>query len=199
MPLNRPLNQTPKPWSGQYIIHFPLIVFLTVTALATADVAVAFDHLSDNHFGTESFLAKLDTNRDGLVSQSEHSAGALQQFEALDRNSDGLVVLRQRLRRDARGKWLSVNSRGGPVGSLQQRILTHLDNNADGVIHRREMLLIANNRFGRIDSNGDGLLSPGEVQEDFFKRVDRHRQALFERADQNGDRMLSPAEFGQMK
>ena len=93
-------------------------------------------------------MARADTNGDGMISRAEFIAQADQRFARLDANGDGQLA----------GDELNGRS-GGP----SKRLLA-ADANHDGVITRAEFEAQAADRFARLDTNGDGQISPDEMK-----------------------------------
>ncbi|MEZ0496543.1 EF-hand domain-containing protein [Sphingomonas sp. IW22] len=99
---------------------------------------------ADQHF------TRLDTNRDGQVTQAEVEALRQQRAE----------------RREARAQ--KMGKRGG---KMAQRMLTRLDTDRNGSVSQAEFRAGATQRFQRIDSNGDGRLDAAETQAMRDKRM----------------------------
>lgn len=100
-------------------------------------------------------FVKLDTNRDGSGSRSEFDAYMKQEvFARIDANQDAKVTLEE---------WQQFNPK---VGSDKFR---KTDSNRDGVIDRQEADAAFDREgslktlFGKIDTDGNGRLSPTEV------------------------------------
>jgi Ca2+-binding EF-hand superfamily protein len=98
---------------------------------------------------TNRFIQRLDQNQDGLVSADEFR-GPAERFERLDRNSDG-----------------SIDAAEAPEGRSCRRYGKHPDRaqydlDGDGRISQEEFISMAQQRFERLDRNGDGHIDAAE-------------------------------------
>ena len=66
---------------------FSGIVLLGALTLASPSFAA-----ESKSAAADAEFKKMDTNKDGKISASEHAAGAKQMFEAMDANKDGKVT-----------------------------------------------------------------------------------------------------------
>jgi Ca2+-binding EF-hand superfamily protein len=129
-------------------------------------------------------FARLDTNRDRLLTMQEYTAGAgfrldslggpAYGFSGIDRNRDGWI---------SRGEWR--------MGAAE---FNRIDTNNDNRISRFEFETVAGHgdspvqydRFASVDSNRDGWLTRSEW---------RGSEAVFTRLDANRDNRLSRTEY----
>jgi len=64
-------------------------------------------------------------------------------------------------------------------------------------VTRQQMIDHVDRRFGMLDGNGDGRVTPDEARQHHAQRRGRGADALFERLDGNRDGNVSRAEFDQ--
>lgn len=125
-------------------------------------------------------LERGDTDSDGFLSLDElttiHSERAERRFARVDADGDGLLSSDEiAAAREDRG------NRKGPKGRKGKALdAAELDTDSDGFVTLQEFTTRgstrAQERFARIDSNGDGLLSPEEFDEARTKYRDERRQ-----------------------
>lgn len=102
-------------------------------------------------------LAALDSNHDGALSAREIAAAPVV-LTALDLNDDGMI---------SPDEWRATDADGRPTrvwrGATSFNVVLALDANHDGDIQSME---IANavSSLKRLDRNGDGELTPGELR-----------------------------------
>jgi hypothetical protein len=98
-------------------------------------------------------LAEADANNDGAISWSEVVALRTQNFNRLDRNSDGVISASDRPR--------------GPFGARFDeafaQVQSQYDVNSDRRITRAEMIGAPAPAFTQGDTNNDGILSAEEL------------------------------------
>lgn len=98
-------------------------------------------------------LDKADANQDGAISWAEVVALRTQNFERLDRNSDGYISSSDRPR--------------GPFGARFDeafaKVQGQFDANSDGRVSRAEKIDTPGPIFTQGDANADGVLSADEL------------------------------------
>lgn len=118
-------------------------------------------------------IKRADLNGDGKISQSEMTRGIAVTFAKVDTNGDGTLSASEISGAKAVLKAERKRAKASGEGKLQfvkfpaKRI---------------------NKRFERIDANGDGALSKGEL--------DQVAQRMFKKRDKNNDGYISAADFG---
>lgn len=92
---------------------------------------------------------RIDINGDGLVTQDELNERSAGLIEKADANGDGAVSKEEMTSyREAR--------------RAERRAERNPDKNDDGVVDRTEFIIAAQDRFDRLDTNSDGVLSEDE-------------------------------------
>ncbi len=104
-------------------------------------------------------MDRVDTNKDGVVTQQEIEAFHKQRFVAADANGDGTLT---------QDEFLTAESRDDVRRQTRQSRMTNmfqsLDQNGDGLLNQAEAQTMATERFKRLDTNGDGKITQDEVQ-----------------------------------
>lgn len=96
---------------------------------------------------------QLDRNGDGIVDADEYEAGARASFAVLDTDHDGLVTL------DELRASIDPNTGGiGRDGTARAQLAT-MDQNHDNVISEDEFVEFANQALPGYDKDGDGRLT----------------------------------------
>lgn len=110
-------------------------------------------------------LRRADTNGDGAVTRTEFAAMRERLFAKLDRNHDGYLTAddqsQRRLRRRGSGEKL-------------QQAMQGLDRDGDGRVSRDEFVNGPTLMFDRADTDGDGTISPAELDAFAAKVKERH-------------------------
>ncbi len=113
----------------------------------------------------EARFDRLDSNKDGRISQSELDARRQAAFRAMDTNSDGIVSQEEYK--------AAVLARMTP--RLEKRY-AKLDRNDDGKLSPDEIGRHKRNFIERMDTNGDGAISKQEAKAAAERRHKRHHQ-----------------------
>lgn len=142
-------------------------------------------------------LRRLDSNGDGRISLDEYLAAATQRFQAIDAEHHGSV--------DA-AAIASSPAALERIDRRAERLVHRLDTAGNGYVTQAEFVLAAQNRFTRLDANGDGRLTPDELAaahhghgrsagpqapDNAQARATRH----FDRLDANHDGVVTADEF----
>ena len=101
----------------------------------------------------------------------------------------------------------TADDRGGPDRMMHGKMMKNLDLDDNGEITRDEFRSPAENRVTNLDTNGDGLVTPDELDADFEARQaemlarssERHarmRERFFQQ-DTNGDGAISADEINE--
>jgi Ca2+-binding EF-hand superfamily protein len=102
---------------------------------------------------------KMDTNKDGKVSASEHAAGAKQMFETMDRNKDGKVTAAEM---EAAHQRITGRKATKSDMSAADKIKV-VDTTGDGVLTAEEHAAGSRAMFEKMDTDKDGFLTKGEL------------------------------------
>ncbi len=129
--------------------RFPL------AALAAGSLLCAFGAAAG-----EDKAQMMDANKDGVLSASEHSAGARMMFEKMDADRDGRVTAAEL---DAVHAGMSTGDTSKPQMSSADKIRT-IDTDGDGAISASEHDAGSRAMFTKMDANADGNLSAEELQ-----------------------------------
>jgi Ca2+-binding EF-hand superfamily protein len=118
--------------------------WLTISAICTiGGISVAAAQGGADHF------AKLDTNKDGVLTAAELEADAATRFTTLDANKDGKLTPDER------------------KAEHEKRALEHFkerDQNGNGVLERGEVSRMPEHMFTRLDADKSGSLSSSEMK-----------------------------------
>jgi Ca2+-binding EF-hand superfamily protein len=99
-------------------------------------------------------LDKPDANHDGAVTQNEYLAAATAMYRQFDAKGNGQVTASE----------IAASPKAQErAAHAVERIVKHLDGNADGVVSQDEYLAAARKRFTRLDKNGDGFIDADEM------------------------------------
>ena len=113
--------------------------------------AGAWANPSDDKFKT------MDADGDGMVTATEHAAGARTMFDRMDTNRDGNVTAAEMDTAHAKGG----RKAGKPMTSSEK--IAAMDSNDDGVLSLSEHEAGARAKFAEADADGSGTLSRQEM------------------------------------
>ena len=102
---------------------------------------------------------KMDTNKDGKVSASEHAAGARHMFVTMDGNKDGKVTATEM---EATHQRITGRKATKSDMSAADKIKV-VDTNGDGVLTAEEHAIGSRAMFEKMDADKDGFLTKGEL------------------------------------
>ena len=91
-------------------------------------------------------------DKDGKVTRAELEAGLRKDFDAADTNHDGVLEMDE-VRAVNEKRWKEDQAAASPL----------VDWNHDGVVDFSEFAATARSLFDQLDTNGDGVLSPQEL------------------------------------
>lgn len=97
-----------------------------------------------------------DANEDGQITRDEFLARPIEQFNRLDRNSDGVLSADEQPQRRERGE------DDGPRHDRGER--PNPDANGDNLISRDEFAAMGGTMFDRLDANDDGQVTREEAR-----------------------------------
>lgn len=123
-------------------------------AVATGSLALAFGAQAGGDK-----MQMMDTNKDGMISAAEHTAGARQMFLKMDADGDGRVTATEM---DA-VHGMQGGGTPAPAMSAADKIKT-IDADHDGAITAAEHEAGSRGMFSKMDVNGDGNLTQAEMQ-----------------------------------
>ena len=105
-------------------------------------------------------LERLDTDKDGKVSQTEYTTGSKASFAKLDTDADGKVTAAEM---DAAYVTSKPGVGAAKVESSAEKIKT-LDTDGDGALSSIEHEASSRTMFDQLDADKDGSLTAAEVQ-----------------------------------
>ena len=117
----------------------------------------------------EDKMQMMDTNKDGMISAAEHSAGVKQMFTKMDADGDGKVTAAEM---DASHKRMSSGGTHATSMSSAEKIKT-IDTDRDGAITAAEHEAGASSKFTQMDTDGNGSLSSAEMQAGHARMMDK--------------------------
>jgi len=171
--------------------------------------------------GAGRMFDRVDTDKNGTLSEAEVLASAQKMFERRDRNKDGFIDTADA--RPMKGKG-GKGHKGMKGEQRAERMLKRLDANGDGKVSKEELLQRASETFDRFDTDKNGEVSKAELdaKREAFRdarkafrqikanddearqaarkamaeaRLDRISSRMFERADADRNGTLTKAEL----
>jgi hypothetical protein len=188
------------------INRLALLTFAAAASLSAAGLSIAA--LADGgpmggHAG--GFLKAADTNKDGVIDQTEFAAGRDKWFADLDANKDGFVstdelkAFGDKMHAEWAKKHADANAPAGAPDQKADRqarfiehVLTRVDADKDGKISKAEFDAEGSTMFKRMDKNSDGKIASDEMPQRHGGRFAGH---MFDRADADHDGKVTKAEF----
>lgn len=118
--------------------------------------AMAGEKMGDMHDP----MKMMDSNGDGMVSSSEHAAGAKAMFDKLDADRDGFVTATEM---DAAHE--GMDKRDGMEHEMSSADkIKAIDSDGDGKLSAAEHATGSQNMFARSDASGDGMVDAAEMK-----------------------------------
>jgi Ca2+-binding EF-hand superfamily protein len=142
-----------------------LLTMLLCAGLALTSLAFAADAANDP---VAAKIKAMDTNRDGMVSITEHAAYSQAQFDAMDTNHDGQVTAAEM--DAARMAKLKIKT-AATLQPASVTIIKAMDNNNDGTVSSEEYAKTAEKDFNAMDTNHDGQLTADEMRIGYDSKV----------------------------
>lgn len=135
-----------------------LLAVSLCAGLTLTSSAFAADAVNDHVAAT---IKAMDTNRDGMVSATEHAAYAKTQFGTMDANHDGQVTVAEM--DTARMAKLKIKTAVALLPA-SATIIKPMDSDNDGMVSSEEHARAAEKDFNTMDANHDGQLSADEMR-----------------------------------
>lgn len=157
-------------------------IMIMIGAIALILFVPAAYGQTDDSEAINPFIENLDTNNDGVISLEEFTARNSEVFIRWDRNGDGQIDQTD----------LSTRRRG--FGRRGARFLGHLDTSGDGIITEAEFSAGSQERFNRLDQDGDGVINSDETPRPRL-RMGGMGGGFMARWDTNGDGQVTSDEF----
>src|SRR3982751_116570 len=128
--------------------HVALFTLTTFTASAFAQPADGSSKLFAH------MLQKWDANGDGKISLDEYLSAATARFQQMDAQNTGAVTADQ----------IAASPQAHErVERRATSLVKHLDTAGQGYVTQDEFVAAAKTRFSKLDRNGDGKLTPDEL------------------------------------
>ncbi|MBB5208953.1 hypothetical protein [Chiayiivirga flava] len=149
-------------------MHTTLRIAIAAAILMPAAAAFA---------GMDKF-AEMDTDKDGRISQAEHTVGADKMFAKLDADNNGSVTAAEM--DAAHAKWSDKNTakadhagHGKSMSSADK--IAKIDSDGDGELTSAEHAEGAKDMFAKMDTDRDGNLTKDELEAGHRKEMADHR------------------------
>lgn len=146
-------NPQPNEIMNQMKKSMILVCGLALTALPAAFAGDAGDKFK-----------LMDTNADGRVSKTEHSAAAQTMFARMDANNDGTVTVAEMEASHDEKKTSKLKFWDKKEKLSASEKISAVDLNADGQLTRAEHENASETMFTRMDTDNDGYLSKDECE-----------------------------------
>lgn len=137
----------------------PTIRAIGLGAIISLLLAAAPVLANDSGKSGQAEVAKMDANRDGQVSPTEHATGARDMFTGMDTDRNGQVSVAEM---DAKHAGKPAHERVGKLSSAEK--IRKLDTNGDGSLSAAEHAAGSVSMFSQMDQDADGLLTAAEIQ-----------------------------------
>jgi hypothetical protein len=142
------------------------LLLLAAGALAMADDMVSFATGGyANQLRTPEMMHKIDTNKDGMVSQAEWDAYQQKLFAMLDGDSSGLLDSKEFMQAH-RNDVVSFATGGYATALRTPEMFAKLDGDRDGKVSREEFVAYQTKLFEMMDTGKTHMLG----QNEFFGR-----------------------------
>jgi len=165
-----------------------VVLFAALTSITAAALAQPADGPSKLF---AHMLQKWDANGDGKISLDEYLAAATARFEQVDTQNTGAVTADQ-----------IANSRQAHerIERRAEALVKHLDTAGNGYVTQDEFVAAAKTRFAKLDRNGDGKLTPDELNAPHGDKAPGPKRAQFaerrfEKLDSNHDGVVTLNEY----
>jgi Ca2+-binding EF-hand superfamily protein len=109
--------------------------------------------------GGDRMFKEMDTDGDGKVSATEHSAAAARMFATMDGNGDGTVPAEEMTA--ARQKIVGAPPAPGEMSAIEK--IKVIDSDGDGVLTAEEHSAGSKAMFERMDTDKDGFVTRAEM------------------------------------
>ena len=181
-----------------------VLMALPVTALsvcALAQTAAPQSAAADRPSFYQLMLKKMDTNGDGRISIDEYVAAAQARFKAIDTQNKGAITAE-----DIASAPATLQRDQKIAGFIVKR----MDTDGKGFVSEDDFIAKAKQRFARMDTRGDGKLTPDELTaphlhahgksaQDQDPNVQQKRaqfaQKYFDKIDANHDGVVTQDEY----
>ena len=165
-----------------------LALFAALTFASAAAMAQQAERAS-KHF--EHMLKKWDANGDGRISLDEYLAAASARFQQIDTQNAGSVSADQIANSPNAHERIERRAEG---------LVQHLDSAGKGYVTQDEFVAAAKARFAKLDRNGDGKLTPDELETPRGDKAPSDKRAQFgerrfEKLDANRDGVVTLNEY----